>query len=84
MNEINTIVSNIKRGIVKPIYFLMGEEHYYIDKISTSEYIMAKSIKFETIVSRIDLLKVKFELIRKGLETISNEDYEKFIRKTNR
>ncbi|MBL4641973.1 MAG: DNA polymerase III subunit delta [Flavobacteriaceae bacterium] len=34
MNEINTIVTNIKRGIVKPIYFLMGEEPYYIDKIS--------------------------------------------------
>lgn len=31
---------------------------------------MAKSIKFETIVSRIDLLKVKFELIRKGLEIL--------------
>ncbi len=34
MNEINTIVTNIKKGIVKPIYFLMGEEPYYIDKIS--------------------------------------------------
>lgn len=34
MNEINTIVTNIKRGVVKPIYFLMGEEPYYIDKIS--------------------------------------------------
>lgn len=34
MNEINTIVNNIKAGNVKPIYFLMGEESYYIDKIS--------------------------------------------------
>jgi DNA polymerase-3 subunit delta len=34
MNEINTIVNNIKAGNVKPIYFLMGEETYYIDKIS--------------------------------------------------
>lgn len=31
---------------------------------------MAKSIKFETIVRRIDLLKVKFELIRKDLEIL--------------
>ena len=34
MNEINSIVSNIKAGTIKPIYFLMGEESYYIDKIS--------------------------------------------------
>jgi DNA polymerase-3 subunit delta len=34
MNEINAIVSDIKKGNLKPIYFLMGEEAYYIDKIS--------------------------------------------------
>lgn len=34
MNEINQIVSDIKEKNVKPIYFLMGEEPYYIDKIS--------------------------------------------------
>lgn len=34
MNEINQIVSDIKGGNIKPIYFLMGEEPYYIDKIS--------------------------------------------------
>ena len=34
MNEINQIVSEIKKGNTKPIYFLMGEEAYYIDKIS--------------------------------------------------
>lgn len=34
MNEIKSIVSDIKSGNVKPIYFLMGEESYYIDKIS--------------------------------------------------
>jgi len=37
MNRINQIVSEIKSGNIKPIYFLMGEEPYYIDKIS--EYI---------------------------------------------
>ena len=31
---VNTIVSDIKQGKLKPIYFLMGEEAYYIDKIS--------------------------------------------------
>ena len=35
MNEINQIVSDIKNGVVKPIYFLMGEESYYIDKIES-------------------------------------------------
>jgi len=34
MNQINEIVSNIKKGNIQPIYFLMGDEPYYIDKIS--------------------------------------------------
>ncbi len=34
MNEIRTIVSDIQKGNIKPIYFLMGDEPYYIDKIS--------------------------------------------------
>ncbi|GGK59214.1 MULTISPECIES: DNA polymerase III subunit delta [Flavobacteriaceae] len=37
MNDITKIVSDINNGNIKPIYFLMGEEPYYIDKIS--EYI---------------------------------------------
>lgn len=37
MTNVSTIVSDINKGNVKPIYFLMGEEPYYIDKIS--EYI---------------------------------------------
>jgi DNA polymerase-3 subunit delta len=34
MNQLNEIVETIKNGNPKPIYFLMGEESYYIDKIS--------------------------------------------------
>lgn len=34
MNEIKAIVADIKKGNTKPIYFLMGEEPYYIDQIS--------------------------------------------------
>ncbi|MCF6346728.1 MAG: DNA polymerase III subunit delta [Flavobacteriaceae bacterium] len=34
MERINQIVSDIKDGNLKPIYFLMGEEPYYIDKIA--------------------------------------------------
>ncbi|WP_298263119.1 DNA polymerase III subunit delta [uncultured Lutibacter sp.] len=37
MSDVTKIVSDIKSGNIKPIYFLMGEEPYYIDKIS--EYI---------------------------------------------
>lgn len=37
MSDVAKIVSDIKGGNIKPIYFLMGEEPYYIDKIS--EYI---------------------------------------------
>ena len=31
---------------------------------------MGKSTKFETIVDRIDLVEVKFKLIKKGLEIL--------------
>lgn len=34
MNEVKQIVADIKKGNIKPIYFLMGEEPYYIDAIS--------------------------------------------------
>jgi len=34
MEEVKQIVTNIKNGNLKPIYFLFGEEAYYIDKIS--------------------------------------------------
>ncbi len=34
MDEVVKIVNDIKAGKMKPIYFLMGEEPYYIDKLS--------------------------------------------------
>ena len=34
MDEARQIVSDIQNGNIKPIYFLMGEEPYYIDRIS--------------------------------------------------
>jgi len=34
LDEVKQLVTDIKNGIIKPIYFLMGEEPYYIDKIS--------------------------------------------------
>lgn len=37
MDEVIKIVNDIKAGNIKPIYFLMGEEPYYIDKLA--EYI---------------------------------------------
>ncbi len=37
MDEVKQIVIDIKNGNIKPIYFLMGEEAYYIDRIA--EYI---------------------------------------------
>ncbi len=37
MDEVLKIINGIKSGNIKPIYFLMGEEPYYIDKLS--EYI---------------------------------------------
>ncbi|MFD2516320.1 DNA polymerase III subunit delta [Salinimicrobium flavum] len=34
MDEVNSIIATIKKGDIKPIYFLMGEEPYFIDTIS--------------------------------------------------
>lgn len=34
MDEVKQIVIDIKKGNIKPIYFLMGEEAYYIDRIA--------------------------------------------------
>jgi len=34
MDEVVKIVNDIKSGTIRPIYFLMGEEPYYIDKLS--------------------------------------------------
>lgn len=34
MDDVKQLVATIKKGDLKPIYFLMGEEAYYIDKIS--------------------------------------------------
>ena len=35
MDEVKQIVLDIKSGDIKPIYFLMGEEPYYIDAIAS-------------------------------------------------
>jgi DNA polymerase III subunit delta len=37
MDEVVKIINDIKAGNIKPIYFFMGEESYYIDRLS--EYI---------------------------------------------
>jgi DNA polymerase-3 subunit delta len=37
LDEVKQLVTSIQQGDIKPIYFLMGDEPYYIDKIS--EYI---------------------------------------------
>lgn len=34
MDEVVSLINDIKSGNIKPIYFLMGEEPYYIDKIT--------------------------------------------------
>ena len=34
MKEVTQILTDLKRKIVKPVYFLSGEEAYYIDLIS--------------------------------------------------
>jgi len=34
MNEVKQIVTDIRNGKIRPIYFLFGEEPYYIDKLS--------------------------------------------------
>lgn len=47
MEEVKKIISDIKKREVKPVYFLMGDEPYYIDRISDyiSENILSEEEK---------------------------------------
>ena len=45
MDEVKQLIIDIKKGNLKPIYFLMGEEAYYID--SVSDYIEANVLAEE-------------------------------------
>ena len=45
MKEVNSIINSIKKGEIKPIYFLCGDEPYYIDQIS--DYIEANGLSEE-------------------------------------
>jgi DNA polymerase-3 subunit delta len=45
MDDVLKIVNDIKGGNIKPLYFLMGEEPYYIDKLS--DYIEGKVLTEE-------------------------------------
>lgn len=47
MDEVVKIVNDIKNGVIKPIYFLMGEEPYYIDKLSDylEQYVLSEEEK---------------------------------------
>ncbi|UNY98177.1 DNA polymerase III subunit delta [Zhouia spongiae] len=45
MEEVKQIVTDIRKGDIRPIYFLMGEEPYYIDKIA--EYIESNVLSEE-------------------------------------
>lgn len=37
MEEIKKLIAEIQKGNIQPVYFLMGDEPYYIDRFS--EYI---------------------------------------------
>ncbi|MFD2541691.1 DNA polymerase III subunit delta [Lacinutrix gracilariae] len=45
MDEVKQLIIDIKKGNLKPIYFLMGEEAYYIDAVS--DYIEANVLAEE-------------------------------------
>lgn len=53
MEEARQIVNDIQNGNIKPIYFLMGEEAYYVDKIANfiGDHVLAEEEKgFNQIV----------------------------------
>ena len=39
MDEVVKIINDIKSGNIKPIYFFMGDEPYYIDKLKNRVYV---------------------------------------------
>lgn len=57
-----------------------------IGKISTPEHIMDKATKLETIIDRIELIELRFELLKKDYEysylknNLSKDEYEKNLK----
>jgi HD-GYP domain-containing protein (c-di-GMP phosphodiesterase class II)/ribonuclease BN (tRNA processing enzyme) len=60
-----------------------------VGKIAIPEYVMDKSTKLEKIIDRIEIIKYKFELLKKEYyiefleKKISKEEYEKLIKKAD-
>ena len=48
------IIRDVKAGNFKPIYYLMGDEDYYIDRLS--EYILSCALKEEERDFNLDVL----------------------------
>ena len=51
MEQVKKIVGDIKNGEVKPIYFLMGEEPYYIDSLAGYFEVLKKA--FSAIIDNL-------------------------------
>lgn len=47
MDEVKRIVDDIRKGVIAPVYFLMGDESYFIDKIAEfiGEHVLSEEEK---------------------------------------
>jgi HD-GYP domain-containing protein (c-di-GMP phosphodiesterase class II) len=69
-------INNTKEGHFKDIFFdenqmdelVMAAWLHDVGKIAVPEYVMDKSTKLESIYDRINLLKTRFEVIRRDIE----------------
>ena len=68
MNTTNQLLTDIKGGRIAPIYFLMGEEAYYIDVISDyiESHVLAeeeKGIQSDgDFMEKMQLFKILFRM----------------------
>jgi hypothetical protein len=53
LEEVKQIITNIQQGTIAPIYFLMGEESYYIDGIS--KFIENNIMQYEEELKKVPL-----------------------------
>ena len=82
MDDVSKIIKEIKAGQIKPIYFLMGDEPYYIDKVS--EFIEQNVLpeEIEEYLGKIDIISECVVVGRTNKETgeVQNGTYHNVIK----
>jgi len=81
------VINEVKEGPYADVHFTPDEMNelriaawlHDIGKITTPEYVVDKGTKLETIFDRVELVKTRFEVIRRGVRTEALERKVKLL-----